>query len=99
MSKPGGCHPEYHLLYADPLPLRKGEDSWPCWTACVEFFPSLKMMRHNGISIHQYSMDRKLYTSLGKSLSRRHKWLQKEFQEGTQMTEQEAKGAEYTSWQ
>eukprot|EP00974_Lingulodinium_polyedra_P086299 8359983-Lingulodinium_polyedra.AAC.1 len=44
-------------------------------------------------------MDRKLYTSLGRHLSARHKWLVKELETSQGLSKKEAELASLTNWQ
>eukprot|EP00974_Lingulodinium_polyedra_P032801 3156854-Lingulodinium_polyedra.AAC.1 len=96
MSLEADGSPQYKVVLADPVALRAGESTWCLWSAARDFLPTLKKMGHLGISVHHYVFDRKYYTSLGRCLSQRHKWLLEEF---PQLNETEAKRASMTNWQ
>ena len=79
----------------DPIPLSAGKKTFNLFTAANEFFPTLKVLKHSGISVHVYVFDRGLESSLGNALVARHRLTSEE--QGFDVLDAALSG--WTSWQ
>ena len=72
-----------------------GKKTFNLFTAANEFFPTLKVLKHAGISVHVYVFDRGLESSLGNALVARHRLTSEE--QGFDVLDAALSG--WTSWQ
>ena len=66
-----GAYIQAHLL-KEAVALEEGATALHEFTACVKFFPTLRLQGHEGICINHYSFDRAMYSKLTRLNRARH---------------------------
>ena len=67
-NKTGG---KLAFVFAYPGPLSEGTSAWHLFTAACEHFPLARALGHKAISIHHFSSDRAVFSSLARKLAAR----------------------------
>ena len=64
--------PDVIMLFAPPIPLKKGKKAWNVFTAACEFIDTLRHSGHEVIAISIYLFDGCLFIALSRHLQARH---------------------------
>ena len=59
-------------ILTEPRLLDKGKSAWHCYSAAVDFFPTLRELNHPGICVSHYCFDRALFSAMVNRIRRRH---------------------------
>ena len=59
------------VILRDPVPLYAGKGAWNCLTAAASFFPILRTIGHESITVTHGCFDRALHTALSRLLAKR----------------------------
>ena len=72
-ARPAGGEDQLAFLFTDVLPLKEGKKAGHLFSAAASFFPHLRKAGHMGIAIQHHSMDRAIFSAVGRRLEQRHK--------------------------
>ena len=63
--------PVQTVLFTEPIPLTQGKSAWCQFTAAQRFFPMLRTLGHEGVSVSHYCFDRMMQSSLNRKMQQR----------------------------